>query len=252
MERQQRIRIEALENDLRRRQTSYIRRERAYKSKIEELERQLTIARRGGGSDETESKMISIRATHEKIIENIEKMQSTTAQLMKEQEADLLRQFRVRLFDVQEELEAAKAKANDENASVWIKKYRALEKEMEWVKALADKLEQSNKNYVKENSRLHLNFKSQEDDRSMLVKQLVLVKKDNARLRQEIQELKEKVTNSFRQPFCQTSIDGGLTMLIASLLFERPYVGKRSSTECANIACETESARDDQRSPHSN
>lgn len=192
MERQQRIRIEALENDLRRRQTSYIRRERAYKAKIEELERQLTIARRGGGSDETESKMISIRLTHEKIMENIEKMQSTTAQLMKEQEADLLRQFRVRLFDVQEELETAKAKASDENATVWIKKYRALEKEMEWVKALADKLEQSNKTFVKENGRLHSNFKSQEDDRAMLVKQLVLVKKDNARLRQEIQDLKDR------------------------------------------------------------
>ena len=104
------------------RQTSYIRRERAYKAKIEELDRQLTIARRGGGSDETEGKMASIRATHEKIIENIEKMQATTASLMKEQEADLLRQFRVRLFDVQEELASAKAKANDENATVWIKK----------------------------------------------------------------------------------------------------------------------------------
>jgi len=196
MERQQRIRIEALENDLRRRQTSYIRRERAYKSKIEELERQLQIARRGGGSDETEGKMAQIRATHEKIIENIEKMQSTTAALMKEQEADLLRQFRVRLFDVQEELASAKAKANDENATVWIKKYRSLEKEMEWVKALADKLEVSNKTYAKENTRLHLNFKSQEDDRAMLVKQLVLVKKDNARLRQEIQDLKEKATES--------------------------------------------------------
>ena len=196
MERQQRIRIEALENDLRRRQTSYIRRERAYKAKIEELERQLTVARSGGGSDETEGKMAAIRATHEKIIENIEKMQSTTAALMKEQEADLLRQFRVRLFDVQEELVSAKAKANDENAAVWIKKYRSLEKEMEWVKALADKLEQSNKTLEKENQRLHQNFKSQEEDRGMLVKQLVLVKKDNVRLQQEIQELKEKVSFS--------------------------------------------------------
>ena len=64
---------------------------------------------------------------------------------------------------------------------------------MEWVKALADKLEASNKNFERENQRLHQNFKSQEEDRTMLVKQLVLVKKDNARLRQEIQELKEKV-----------------------------------------------------------
>jgi hypothetical protein len=136
--------------------------------------------------------MTQIRTTHSKIIESIEKMQSTTAALMKEQEADLLRQFRVRLFDVQEELETAKAKANDENATVWIKKYRSLEKEMEWVKALADKLEQSNKTYSKENERLHINFKSQEDDRALLVKQLVLVKKDNARLRQEVKELKQK------------------------------------------------------------
>ena len=69
---------------------------------------------------------------------------------------------------------------------------------MEWVKALADKLEASNKNFERENQRLHQNFKSQEEDRALLVKQLVLVKKDNARLRQEIQELKEKVCERSR------------------------------------------------------
>lgn len=94
---------------------------------------------------------------------------------------------------VQEELEREKSKANDDTTVTWIKKYRNLEKELDWVKALADKLEQSNKSYRKENERLQLSFSSQQGDRAELIKQLVLVKKDNARLKEEIESLKNSL-----------------------------------------------------------
>ena len=122
---------------------------------------------------------------------------------------------------------------------MWIKKYHKLEKQVDWVKKLADKLEQSNKQYsewdiistlavltvglstprgkdlllthavfctfqlmcvficflftVAENQRLTLNFTSQEEDRALLVKQLVLVKRDNARYKEELAQLKESM-----------------------------------------------------------
>ena len=42
-----------------------------------------------------------------------------------------------------------------------------------------------------ENRRLSKNFTSQEEDRALLVKQLVLVKRDNARYMEELNQLKE-------------------------------------------------------------
>ena len=128
------------------------------------------------------------------------------------------------LVKVQSELEAEKKKSNDESTNMWIKKYHKLEKEVDWVEELADKLEQSNKHYRTfrvprrprteflpitpelftmrsflfflvladtENRRLSVNFTSQEEDRALLVKQLVLVKRDNARYLEELNQLKE-------------------------------------------------------------
>ena len=52
---------------------------------------------------------------------------------MQEQERDLLRAFRARLFDVQTELEKEKSK-KDDGAGAWIEKSRQLEAEVEWAK----------------------------------------------------------------------------------------------------------------------
>merc|ERR1712224_1142584 len=134
-----------------------------------------------------------IRQQHKQIMEDINGIHLRTANKIKEKEKDLLRSFRVRLFDVQNELEAEKKKSNDESTNMWIKKYHKLEKQVDWVKKLADKLEQSNKQYMAENQRLTLNFTSQEEDRALLVKQLVLVKRDNARYKEELAQLKESI-----------------------------------------------------------
>jgi len=191
-ETQQRSRIEALENDLRRRQTSYIRRERAYQMQVEDLQNQLAVARRGGIEEGLATDtMDKIRQQHRQIMEDINGIHVRTSNKIKEKEKDLLRSFTVRLFDVQSELEAEKKKSNDESTNMWIKKYHKLEKEVDWVEELADKLEQSNKHYHTENRRLSVNFTSQEEDRALLVKQLVLVKRDNARYLEELNQLKE-------------------------------------------------------------
>lgn len=86
---------------------------------------------------------------------------------------------------LQTELEKERANAQD-GAAVWIEKNRQLEKELEWAKELADRLDRHNQALNQENSRLKGQFKTQEDDREYLIRQLVAAKKDNARLRQEL------------------------------------------------------------------
>lgn len=174
-----------LEKDLERRQESYITRERAYKVRIDELEEELTAQKASKtGWMKHDKKISELKQMQHQILNNVELVQDRTARIMQEQERDLLRAFKARLFDVQTELEKEKSK-KDDGAAAWIEKSRQLEAEVEWAKEVADRLERVNQTLLQENNRLKSQFASQEEDRNFLIKQLVSVKKDNARLRAE-------------------------------------------------------------------
>ena len=181
-----------LETDLARRQESYVIRERAFKTRIEELEAEIAGHRniKTGWMKENEQ-MKKLKQAQKHIIENVELVQDRTAKVLQEQERDLLRAFRARLFDVQTELEKEKSKKED-GASAWMERSRQLEAELEWTKEVADRLERNNQGLLQENNRLKSQLRSQEEDRGFLIKQLVVVKKDNAKLRGEFVALEEE------------------------------------------------------------
>ncbi len=139
----------------------------------------------------TSQRLHSWRLPADTILRNIEHVQEQTSRILQEQERDLLRAFRARLFDVQTELEKERARAED-GAAVWIEKNRQLEKELEWAKDMADRLDRHNQALAGENSRIKTQFKTQQDDREYLIRQLVAAKKDNVRLRQDNDRLQEE------------------------------------------------------------
>ena len=186
------LRISLLEKDLERRQESYISRERAYKTRIDELEDEINQQRQNKtGWMKTDSKMNKLKTMQHQIINNVELVQDRTARILQEQERDLLRAFRARLFDVQTELEKEKSK-KDDGAGAWIERSHQLEAELDWAKEVADRLERGNQALTQENARLKTQFQSQEEDRGFLIKQLVAVKKDNARLRAEYEAIEKE------------------------------------------------------------
>jgi hypothetical protein len=140
----------------------------------------------------SDPQMQTITKMHQQILGNVSQVQARTSRILQEQERDLLRAFRARLFDVQTELEKEKNKTDD-GASAWIEKSRQLEAEVDWAKEMADRLDRVNQSLGRENQRLKTQFKTQEHDREYLVKELVAVKKDNARLRQEYDKQKTEV-----------------------------------------------------------
>jgi hypothetical protein len=191
------LKIQQLEKDLERRQESYITRERAYKVRIDELEEELAAQREAKtGWMKADAKIGKLKNMHNQILQNVELVQDRTARILQEQESDLLRAFRARLFDVQSELEKERSK-KDDGAAAWIERSRQLEAEVEWAKEVSDRLERVNQTLLTENTRLKSQFNSQEEDRNFLIKQLVSVKKDNARLRAEYEEL-EKENDNFK------------------------------------------------------
>jgi len=179
--------VEELQDELKRRQESYVRRQRRYEERIQNLEdelEELKAARTGWMNEDEDWREIS--DLHGRVIQSVISVRQSTEEVFKGQEQDLLRAFRVRLFEIQKELELEKSKAND-GASNWITKNRELERGLDWAREMADKMERRNQNLQQENARLKSQFKAQEDDREFLIKQLVLVKKDNTLLRQELE-----------------------------------------------------------------
>lgn len=194
-----RSQVKTLKEDLDRRQASYLRRERDYRTRVKLLEEELEkFKSQRSQSLDAREQMDQVRDMHETILGNIEHVQEQTARILAEQERDLLRAFRARLFDVQTELEKEKTRAQ-EGSSQWIERNRQLEKELDWAKEMADRLDRHNQAYIRENARLKTQFKTQEDDRAYLIRQLVAAKKDNGRLRQELTRVKNELAEVQRQ-----------------------------------------------------
>ena len=101
-----RAKVNLLEKDVKRRQESYVMRERKDKQEIDGLQRELEALKAGNkqiiGGDK---RMKIVKEMHAQIMKNVDNVQTTTSRILQEQERDLLRAFRARLFDVQNELE---------------------------------------------------------------------------------------------------------------------------------------------------
>lgn len=202
--------IERLEADLQRRQENYVQQKRMMQNEIAELQEELRAIREANVSQFGEPEQLKeIRVLHGQVLENIEKVQGRTVKILKEQEKDLLRAFRARLFDVQAELVKEKNKS-DEGSSQWIEKVRQLEKELEWTREMADRLERVNQGLTKDNARLATRCKTQEDDRELLVKRLVTAKKEAARFEQELEKVKNELdTEKTKRPYTSSSYNDG-------------------------------------------
>ena len=124
--------LSTLEADLKRREVSYERREQDYQQQIEDLDaaideekfyderlrsdiglnvsRNLFSSLPLNSDAETSAKFSSLRSKYEEIVANLDSVKSSTSAILTDQESDLLRAFRARLYDVQIELDREKSR----------------------------------------------------------------------------------------------------------------------------------------------
>jgi len=176
---------EEIANTAKRRQESYLRKELNYREQLGQLEERIQSIHADDSKGDVQ--MSHIRTMHTEIQDTITKIQGKTSKILKDQERDLIRAFRARLADVTDELEKEKKK-NHSGSVEWVQRCQKLTEELEWLKDLTEKLTAENKNYLKENRRFKRQLKTQEEDREFLIKQLVAVKKENARLRYSFEQ----------------------------------------------------------------
>ena len=171
---------ETLKGEQKRRMESYMRRETSYQAEIEDLKAELE--RQGKERPPEDERMNAIRGQHGKVMDVLGAMQAREQLSLQEQEKDLLRAFRARLWDVQFELESERSK-KDDGALEWIEKTKTLGKELDWSRDEALRLDRTNQFLMKENSRLKTQVRAQEDDREFMVRQMLTLKKENSRLK---------------------------------------------------------------------
>jgi len=176
---------ESLKTDQKRRIESSVRRQKKYETEVDELRKE--ISRQATGSGPSEASMSRLRSEHKLVLERVNSLKANTASVLAEQERDLLRAFRARLYDVQIELERERSR-KDDGALEWIEKSRSLSKELDWSREEALRLDRLNQSLTKESSRLKTQLASYEDDRELLVRQMLALKKENARLKRVAEE----------------------------------------------------------------
>jgi hypothetical protein len=168
-----------------RRQDAYLRKELQYREQLGSLEDRIRKATLDDPNGDT--RMSTIVGMHDKIQKRIGDIQGQTTKVLQEQERDLIRAFRARLLDVTNELDKERKK-NESGSVEWVAKCRKLTEELEWFRENTDKLTAENKRLMKENRASKRQLKTQEEDREFLIKQLVSVKKENARLRYSFEQ----------------------------------------------------------------
>ena len=172
-----------LRDELTRLKESHIRRESRMQHEIAELKVKLQEAIGGRSQPEV---MNDIRATHAAIQDRLGDIQDRTVELLTQQKDEMARQFHVKLAEVVN----AKDKSDEQehSAEEWAKRFREAQDHLKRTETNLIDSDRRNTLLETENKRLRSQYRSQENDREFLVRQLVAVKRDNVRLREELQK----------------------------------------------------------------
>ncbi|CAI2367547.1 unnamed protein product [Moneuplotes crassus] len=171
-----------LNDDFKRRQARYLKREQEYRRHIEDLQRELRI-RLGYEVDATDKNFKVIQALRDELHSNIDGIQDKIQNLKEEQENDIVRKFTVNKLKVEiENSKNTKGMSKEELKD----RENQLNQHLEVITNIAQRIENENRTLMKKNSELRKEYQNQENDRELLLKQLVMLKKENGKIKEEI------------------------------------------------------------------
>ena len=173
-----------IQEDFRRRKLRYLKREQEYRRHIEELQRELRI-RLGYEVDATQKNEKVIEALRDELHGNIDGIQDKIKSLKEEQEKDIVRKFSTDLNKLKSEIENTKTTKGYSTEELKDRENQ-LNQHLEVITTIAQRIENENRTLVKKNSELKKEYRNQENDRELLLKQLVMLKKENGKVKEEV------------------------------------------------------------------
>lgn len=174
----------SLEDQYKYRIASFVKRETQTKNKIESLERRLTD---GTDHDEHVQRMNMIEHMHKSVVAGLECIQNNTSKILQDQERELMRAFRARLQEVSKDLEAQRSRKGEHNTELQAR-HRRVVAELHEAQELAQTFDRKNQQLQAENAKLLEKLRTREDDRQALLRELVLSRKEAARLKAQYKE----------------------------------------------------------------
>lgn len=174
----------SLEDQYKYRVATFMKRETQTKNKIESLEKRIND---GPEVDEHSQRMSVISNMHSSVVAGLECIQNNTAKILQDQEKDLMRAFRARLQEVSKDLEAQRSRKGEDSTQL-LQRHRRVVSELHEAQELASTFDKKNQQLVAENQKLQEKLRTREDDRQALLRELVLSKKEVARLKAQQKE----------------------------------------------------------------
>merc|ERR1719399_1457610 len=123
-----------------------------------------------------------IRNMHDSVVGGLACIQGNTSKILQDQEKDLMRAFRARLQDVSKDLELNRSKKGDFSAELQAR-HRRVVAELHASQELAHIFDKKNQQLQQENAQLQEWLKRRVDDRANMVKDLVMTRREIARLK---------------------------------------------------------------------
>ena len=134
---------------------------------------------------------------HNKIIDGINNIQLRTSKILVDQERDIIRFFNNKINEIKKQFEEERIKKG-KNDQEYIEKEHLLISELEWIKNIAQKIDNENHSLMQKYKELKIQYQTQENDREMLLKELIMKKKKNAILKSQIQQY-DKLLNEVQK-----------------------------------------------------
>lgn len=119
--------------------------------------------------------------------EQVDQFDDRVRKLKEEQEKDLIRQFNSGLAKMKKKIEEHKTSKSGEQGADMKDRENELQHHLELITNIAQRIDNENRTLLKKNQELRNEYRAQENDRELLVKQLVMQKKENQKAREDIE-----------------------------------------------------------------
>lgn len=172
--------------DLRRREDRYNKREQEYRIHIDELQRELRV-RLGYEQDAFKKNERVYTKLNKMFHDQVDQFDDRVRKLKEEQEKDLIRKFNSELAKMKKKIEERKTSKSGEQGADLKDRENELQHHLELITNIAQRIDNENRTLLKKNQELRNEYRAQENDRELLVKQLVMQKKENQKAKDEIE-----------------------------------------------------------------
>ncbi|KAL4469514.1 hypothetical protein ABPG74_004767 [Tetrahymena malaccensis] len=176
--------IDEIEN----RKERFQKREQEYRKIIDDLKNE--IKNKAVPENAESKKLEEAKDYHKMIMDNIDNIQLKTSKIILDQEKDILRFFNNKITEIKKQFEEERIKKGKKDQD-YVEKELKLTSKLEWIKNIAQKIDNENHNLMKKYMDLKAQYQTQENDREMLLKELIMKKKKNAILKSQLEQYEQ-------------------------------------------------------------